>query len=183
VIIVAPALWAIYWRVSGRLTTPITSKKWEATRGIGFSFGYNRAEGREHMLSVDKLVDMLVDIVGKNGDLLLDVGPQGDGIILALQVVRLRGFGRWLGINGDAISGSRPWLRTEGKTAEGTDLRFTKKGDSVYAILLTKSHELDVAFPDLVADDKTQIDFLGSLARISWTQYERSNGSPEFSTA
>jgi alpha-L-fucosidase len=123
------------------------------------------------MLSVDKLVDMLVDIVSKNGNLLLDVGPQADGTISALQVERLRGLGRWLGINGESIFGSRPWIKAEGKTAEGTDLRFTKKGDSVYAILLTKPRKLKITFPDLIAGGKTKIELLGSQAGISWTQH------------
>jgi alpha-L-fucosidase len=151
----------------------LTSKKWEATRGIGFSFGYNRAEGPEHMVSVDRLVDMLVDIVSKNGNLLLDVGPQADGTIPALQVERLQGLGRWLGINGEAIFGSRPWVRAEGKTAEGTDLRFTKKGNSVYAILLTKPRELNITLPDLIVDNKTKIELLGSQITISWSQHKR----------
>ena len=151
----------------------ITAQKWEATRGVGFSFGYNRAEGPEHMLSVDKLVDMLVDIVSKNGNLLLDVGPQADGTISELQVERLRGLGQWLKINGEAIFGGSPWVKAEGKTAEGTDLRFTRKGDSVYAILLTKPRKLEITFPDLIADEKTKIALLGSPAGLSWTQHGR----------
>lgn len=150
-----------------------TPKKWEATRGIGFSFGYNRAEGPQHMLSVNKLVDMFVDIVSKNGNLLLDVGPQADGTIPALQVERLRGLGRWLRVNGEAIFGSRPWIKAEGKTKEGIDLRFTKKGDSVYAILLDKPGESAITISDLMADDKTKIELLGVKNSLSWSQYGR----------
>ena len=75
--------------------------------------------------------------------------------------------------NGESIFGSRPWIKAEGKTAEGTDLRFTKKGDSVYAILLTKPRNPDITLPDLIADEKTKIELLGSQARISWTQHKR----------
>jgi alpha-L-fucosidase len=59
----------------------LTTKKWETCRGIGYSFGYNRNESAEHMLSSEELVHMLIDIVSKNGNLLLNVGPMADGTI------------------------------------------------------------------------------------------------------
>ncbi len=58
-----------------------SEKKWEATRGIGFSFGYNQNEGPEQYLSLERLVHTFVDIVSKNGNLLLNVGPMADGTI------------------------------------------------------------------------------------------------------
>ena len=64
----------------------ITPKKWEANRGIGHSFGYNRAEGPAQMLSVHELVRTLADIVSKNGNLLLDIGPDADGSVSKLQL-------------------------------------------------------------------------------------------------
>jgi len=63
----------------------ITEPKWEATRGIGFSFGYNRNESIDVYLSVEELVRSFVDVVSKNGNLLLNVGPMADGTIPALQ--------------------------------------------------------------------------------------------------
>src|SRR5206468_13127063 len=128
-----------------------TPKKWESWSGIGFSFGYNRAEGADHMLSVNKLVEMFVDVVSKNGNLLLDVGPEPDGTITDLQVERLRGLGRWLQINGEAIVGSRPWVKAEAKTREGLDPRFTTTRDSLYAILLGKPGESTITLPDFMA--------------------------------
>lgn len=100
----------------------VTAFKWEATRGIGFSFGYNRNEGVDHYLSVQELVRSFVDIVSKNGNLLLNVGPTAEGLIPALQRERLAGLGRWLDINGEAIYGTRPgpiqgigWCRSTAK--------------------------------------------------------------------
>ena len=57
----------------------ISAKKWEECRGLGRSFGYNRAEGEADTIKNDELIYLLVDIVSKNGNLLLDVGPEADG--------------------------------------------------------------------------------------------------------
>jgi len=142
---------AMRWFVTGRLPpsghadfrTPeyasvdrIVPFKWEATRGLGYSFGYNRGETAEHTLSLEELVHSFVDIVSKNGNLLLNVGPMADGTIPPLQAERLLGLGAWLEVNGEAIYGTRPWSRAEGTTADGIPVRFTSKGENLYAILL-----------------------------------------------
>ena len=69
----------------------ITEAKWEACRGIGHSFGLNRNAPDDDLLSVDALVHLLVDIVSKNGNLLLNVGPAADGRIPHAQAERLLG--------------------------------------------------------------------------------------------
>ena len=61
---------------------------------------------------------MFVDIVSKNGNLLLNVGPMADGTIIEIQAQRLLNLGKWLQINGEAIYDTRPWLRAEGDTEE-----------------------------------------------------------------
>ncbi|MEZ4675825.1 MAG: alpha-L-fucosidase [Caldilineaceae bacterium] len=71
----------------------IREKKWESCRGIGASFGYNRIEGPEQYQSVESLVRSLVDIVSKNGNLLLNIGPMADGTIPEMQRERLLGLG------------------------------------------------------------------------------------------
>jgi alpha-L-fucosidase len=114
----------------------ILPKKWEECRGLGRSFGYNRAEGEAETIASADLIAMLVDIVSKNGNLLLDVGPEDDGTIPPVQMDRLNALGAWLKQNGEAIYDTIPWERAEGKTAEGDEVRFTRKGADLYATIL-----------------------------------------------
>ncbi len=123
----------------------IVPRKWEATRGMSHSFGFNRADTDADYESVEALVHSFIDTVAKNGNLLLNVGPRGeDAQIPAPQIERLRAFGAWLAANGDGIYGTRPWKRAEGKTAHGERVRFTAKDGAVYAHLLDTPQELEV---------------------------------------
>ena len=113
----------------------IREQKWESCRGIGASFGYNQQEGAEHHLTVQDLVRSFVDIVSKNGNLLLNIGPMADGSIPAIQRERLLGLGTWLDVNGAAIFDTRPWVTAEGATDAGIDVRFTRADATLYATL------------------------------------------------
>jgi alpha-L-fucosidase len=148
----------------------ITEGKWEATRGIGHSFGYNRQEGEEHYLSVEALVRFFVDIVSKNGNLLLNVGPMVDGTIPEQQVARLQGLGRWLEVNGEAVLSTRPWKRAKGRTTEGLDLRFTRKGEALYGVLLDRPQQPLVTIESLRAGEGTAVHLLGRAEALAWRQ-------------
>ncbi len=148
----------------------IVPEKWESTRGLGFSFGYNRNETASAMLSADELIRSFVDIVSKNGNLLLNIGPMADGTIPSLQRERLVELGQWLGTNGPAIYGSRPWTQAEGRTADGISIRFTQNANSVYAILLDTPRTPQVVIADLALESISAIRLLGQDEDATWRQ-------------
>lgn len=148
----------------------IIAKKWEATRGIGHSFAYNRNETDKDYASVADLVRMFVDAVSKNGNLLLNVGPMADGTIPEIQRERLLGFGAWLDVNGEAIFETRPWIRPEGVArANGTEIaiRFTQKNDALYATLLGAPTN-KVRLVDVDARNVSAVELLGQPSPLTW---------------
>jgi alpha-L-fucosidase len=148
----------------------ISAKKWEECRGLGKSFGYNRAEGDAQTIKKDTLIYLLVDIVSKNGNLLLDVGPEADGTIPAVQMDRLEALGAWLAQNGEGIYGTRPWKKAEGETADGIPVRFTQKSGVVYAFLLGQPKSKTITIRSLAPKRGATITVLGAPAKLPWTQ-------------
>ena len=87
----------------------IVDGPWELCRGIGSSFGHNRAERAEHHMSAFDIVALLTEVVAKGGHLLLDVGPDATGVIPELQAQPLREAGRWIRSVDRLLSAARPW--------------------------------------------------------------------------
>ena len=144
----------------------ISEKKWETCRGIGLSFGYNRREDVADFLSIDDLIDSFVDIVSKNGNLLLNVGPKADGSIPDGQRTRLEGLGRWLKQNGEAIYGTRPWSVAAMQTTDGQEVRFTAKDDAVYLTLLDQPQGRSIRIENLPLEKIKSVQSLASGAVV-----------------
>ena len=130
---------------------------WQTDTCIG-DWHYNRHVYEEHRYkTVGQVVRMLVDIVSKNGNLLLSVPVRGNGAIDADEVAFLEGMAKWMDVNGEAIFATRPWVvygegpsvieKAEGgqfggardvrnKPYTSEDMRFTTKGGALYAVVL-----------------------------------------------
>ena len=133
----------------------IQDDPWECCRGIGHSFGYNRAEGDNNHIDPGELVRSFIDIVSKNGNLLLNVGPRPDGIIPDLQRERLNALGDWLDASGDAIFGTRPWAVAE-DNASDVEVRYTWCDETLYATAFEWPGEtLTIDVPEHVDLDQT----------------------------
>jgi alpha-L-fucosidase len=143
-------------------------EKWECVRGIDKSFGYNRFSKEEDFLSERELIHSFADIVSKNGNLLLNVGPRGeDAAIPEPQLRRLEWLGAWLRTNGAAVYGTRPWRRAEGTTREGAAVRFTAKDGAVHAIVLGTPPGTTLTLEDFEAPEGARVELLGRGA-LEW---------------
>ena len=104
------------------------SVTWEESQGIGHSYGYNRNEKLEDYKTSRDLILMLVDIVSRGGNLLLDIGPTADGRIPVIMQQRLTDMGNWLNINGEAIYGTEayphPYQWSTGKKPGKSDKSY-----------------------------------------------------------
>ena len=113
---------------------------------------------------------MLVDVVSKNGNLLLNVGPKADGTIPEFQKRRLLALGKWLDVNGEVIFDTRPWKKPRARTLGGIDLRFTQKPGLLYAILLDNPKTKEFTIKDLQIENISSIELLGHDNEVSWIQ-------------
>jgi alpha-L-fucosidase len=151
----------------------LNTAKWEATRGIDpFSFGYNAATPDSDYATSDQLIQQLVDIVSKNGNFLLDIGPEADGTVPSIMQQRLQEMGAWLSTNGEAIYNTTYWWRAQ----QDGNLRFTiSPNQAFYIISLVQPGNQVVVNQPVPIKAGDSISLLGySGGTLSWTQQ---NGS------
>ncbi|MGW1893652.1 alpha-L-fucosidase [Streptomyces sp. NPDC002004] len=141
---------------------------WESSRGLDpFSYGYNRATPDDRYMTAEDVVHGLVDIVSKNGNFLLDIGPRADGTIPEIMQTRLRETGEWLKVNGEAIYDTTYWSRM---AQLGEDLRFTVRQNKAFYIhsLTAPGATLTVEAPvPIRPGDKVTL--LGHDRPLTWT--------------
>ena len=105
---------------------------WEENRSMSESYGFNRSDSLGNYLTADELVEMLVRIVAKGGNLNLVVNPDGSGKVPGIQLKLLGELGRWLSVNGEAIYGTRPYEVICDNTQLGQPVWYTMSKDSLY---------------------------------------------------
>ena len=147
----------------------IQEEKWESCRGLGYSFGYNQFEDDSHTLSSTELIHLLIDVVSKNGNLLINVGPKPDGTIPDIQLDRLNELGDWMSKNGRAIYDTKPWHTFGGSTNSGKEYRFTRKEKSLYIILFEAPGKEEI-FKDVVLEEESKIRLVTTNRTLRWEQ-------------
>jgi len=152
--------------MEGGHSDKVLESPWQTDASIG-PWGYYA--GAKY-LPVAVLVRKLVEIVSRNGNLLLNVPPRADGTLDQETEDILAGIGRWMAVNGDAIYGTRPWeLSGEGEWC------FTTKGDGVYAVAFTwpeAGQDFAVAPLGTTAGrgKVAAVTLLGHKGKVEWTQ-------------
>jgi alpha-L-fucosidase len=140
--------------------------KWEASRGLDpHSYGYNSATPDDRYMTAEEVVRSLVDIVSKNGNFLLDIGPKADGTIPAVMERRLRETGAWLKVNGESVYGTTYWA----PMAQLGDLRFSvKQGKAFYISSLAEPGSTLVVQAPVPIRKGDRVTMLGHDRPLDW---------------
>jgi alpha-L-fucosidase len=169
---------------------------WEESRGMGFSYGYNREEDSWDYNSTQSLVLQLIDKVSRGGNFLLDIGPDEHGKIPPIMQERLLQIGDWLKINGEAIYNTVRW-KTPAQWSDGRRDYTSKSGDmllkitidpdpgyavkevfytynatnnDLYALLPKFPDNRRVVLKDMQLPTGTAISFLSTKEQLKWKQ-------------
>jgi len=182
------------------VATGIRTHPWQTDTCIGM-WHYSRAIAEQNKYrTAGQVVNMLLDIVSKNGNLMLSVPVRGDGTIDEHEVAFLEGLAAWMKTNAEGVFGSRPWkVYGEGPSTVETpeagqfggardvrrkpytteDIRFTTKGDVLYAYLLAPQPATQAVIKSLATNSShiggrkvRQVTILGG-GKLDWSQGEQ----------
>ena len=185
------------WDIERGSSNQIEPYPWQTCTCIG---GWHYDKGvldRHHYKSAKTVVHTLIDVVSKNGNLLLSVPVKGDGTIDADEIAIVEGIAKWMEVNQSAIIATRPWKvlgegpqmasaaplsaqgfnEGKGKPFTAEDVRFTqsKNGKTLYAIIMG-SPTNTVTIKSLGTNAKlletkiAKITLLGSKEKVKWAQ-------------
>ena len=182
------------WDIERGQANEIQPQPWQTDTCIG-QWHYRRSLFDHHRYKSTKtVIQTLADVVSKNGNLLLSIPVRGDGTIDSDEVAVVEGIAQWMDVNKESIFGTRPWKvfgegpasagaalsaqgfnEGKGKPFTAEDIRFTAKGDALYAIALgspTNSvsiHSLGKS-ANLLGRSVGNVELLGSPETIQWRQ-------------
>ncbi|WP_110309260.1 alpha-L-fucosidase [Dysgonomonas alginatilytica] len=182
-----------YSIIEQTLMAEIKRTPWEACLTMGRNWSYNKFDTLYK--SPEATIRNFVDIVSKGGNLLLNVGPTGEGIFPPRSTETFNGLHDWLKVNGEAIYGTRPWKVYGENLIEGTtedasqlsfhdaefdgtpkvnvpDLRFTSKGNVVYVFARSIIDNKFVINSISKEDKINKITLLGSKKNVKWKYFE-----------
>ena len=169
---------------------------WQTDTCIG-SWHYQRSLLDKHQYkTAGAVIHMLVDIVSKNGNLMLNIPVRGDGSIDYDEMTCLEGIAQWMKVNSECIFSTRPWkiygegpsagkeekgrfggLKDTGKAYTAQDIRFTTKGQALYAIALGWPADGQLVVKSLAkisGDDPANkikaVTLLGGSGKLAWSQ-------------
>lgn len=183
------------WDIERGRSNAIEPQPWQTDTCLG-DWHYNQSVLDRHgYKSARTVVHTLIDVVSKNGNLLLSVPLRGDGTPDEEEIAIVEGIADWMQMNQEAIHGTRPWKvlgegpqlanlkplqgpgfnEGEGSPFTAQDLRFTAKGDTIYVFALgapesrVRIHSLGTA-AGLLEGEITSIKLLGSDEQLTWSQ-------------
>ena len=183
------------WDIERGAANEILPQPWQTDTCIG-SWHYDKGIFNQHRYKTAKtIVHMLADIVSKNGNLLLSIPLKGDGTPDADEVAIVEGIAKWMEVNQEAIHGTRPWkvcgegpqmasaapLQAQGfnegrgKPFAAEDVRFTTKGNILYAILMgAPTNAISIkslgTSAKLIEQPIAEVSLLGSSEKLKWSQ-------------
>lgn len=186
------------WDIERGQSNNIEPFVWQTDTCIGSWHYDRRVYDNRGYKSARTVIHTLADVVSKNGNLLLSVPVRGDGTIDSAELAVVEGIATWMQQNSEAIFGTRPWkVYGEGPAMEAAaplsaqgfnegkgkpfgpeDIRFTTKGDSLYAIVLGTPGDGKVNIKSLAVGNAHYTAAIGRVELLGHgeVKVERGNG-------
>lgn len=183
------------WDIERGISSKIEPQPWQTDTCIG-SWHYDQGIfERHHYKTTRTVVQTLIDVVSKNGNLLLSIPLKGDGTPDSDEIAVVEGIAKWMEVNKEAIHGTRPWKvlgegpqmasasplsgqgfnEGKGKSFTAEDIRFTTKGDTLYSFVMGVPKTAVTIkslghHAGLLEKPISQITLLGSDEKLKWSQ-------------